>query len=160
MSGSGSVEIRRRLSAPVAEVFRWWTEAELIQQWMTPVGTVTAAVDLRVGGTFRIVMAGEGSVIEHVGEFLEIDAPRHLVFTWASPFTGPRASIVTIELSDVGPDATELTLRHVELPAEAAASHRDGWGTMLSRLELAFGDRFKRSLIRGQGGEGGFNGRR
>ena len=139
MSGEGAVEIRRRLSAPVDEVFRWWTEADLLRQWMSPVGEVEATVDLRVGGSFRIVMAGEGMVIEHTGEFIEITRPRRLVFTWSSPFTGPDPSLVTIELEPEGHDATGLRLLHSELPRRAADSHRGGWGAMFDRLERVLG---------------------
>jgi uncharacterized protein YndB with AHSA1/START domain len=128
------IEIRRRLPAPAAEVFRWWTEADRLCEWMSPVGTVEAQVDLRVGGALRIVMRGEGTVIEHFGEYIEIDPPRRLVFTWVSPFTGAEPSLVTLELEPEGADATRLLLVHSRLPESVAKSHRDGWGTMLDRL--------------------------
>ncbi len=134
MSGPGTIEIRRRFPAPIAEVFRWWTEPELLQEWMSPTGSAEAEVDLRVGGAFRIVMSGHGAVIEHVGEYLEIDPPRRLVFTWASAFTGPQPSLVTVELEPEGHAATLLRLVHAQLPETAAVSHRDGWGAMLNRL--------------------------
>ncbi|HEV2027711.1 MAG TPA: SRPBCC domain-containing protein [Candidatus Dormibacteraeota bacterium] len=134
MSGPGVIEIRRRLPAPVAEVFRWWTEADRLREWMSPVGTVEAEVELRVGGALRIVMRGEGTVIEHFGKYIEIDPPRRLVFTWASPFTGAEPSLVTLELEPEGADATQLLLVHSRLPESVAKSHRDGWGTMLDRL--------------------------
>jgi uncharacterized protein YndB with AHSA1/START domain len=134
VTGPGVIEIRRRLPAPAAEVFRWWTEADLLREWMSPVGTVEAQVDLRVGGTLRIVMRAEGTVIEHFGEYIEIDPPRRLVFTWASPFTGAEPSLITLELEPEGPDATQLLLVHSRLPESVAKSHRDGWGTMLDRL--------------------------
>lgn len=137
MSGPGRIEIRRRLPAPMAEVFRWWTEADRLQQWMAPVGTVDASVDLRVGGSFRIVMKGEGIEIEHVGEYTEIEEPRRLAFTWSSPYTGSRPSVVTVELEPDGQGATYLRLVHAELPEPAAESHRGGWGAMLGRLEGA-----------------------
>lgn len=137
MNDPTSVEIRRRLSAPIAEVFRWWTDPQLLERWMTPVGEVDATVDLRTGGAFRIVMSGGGMVIEHVGVFLEIEQPRRLVFTWTSPYTGPRPSVVTVELEPADDDSTDLRLTHTELPAETAASHGSGWGAMLARLEEA-----------------------
>ena len=134
MSGPGTIEIRRRLPAPVEEVFRWWTEADRLREWMSPVGTVEAEVDLRVGGSLRIVMRGDGRVIDHVGEYVEIDPPRRLVFTWVSAFTGAEPSLVTVELEPEGEGATQLRLVHSQLPESIAASHRDGWGAMLDRL--------------------------
>ena len=135
MSGLRAVEIRRRISAPVAEVFQWWTTAELMQLWMSPTGAVTATVDLRVGGSFRVVMEGEGFIIEHVGEFIEIDEPRRLVFTWSSPYTGPKASVVTVELEPDGRRATQVLIVHSELPDSVADSHGGGWTAMLARLD-------------------------
>lgn len=134
MSGPGLIDIRRRLPGTVAEIFKWWTEPDLLQEWMSPIGTVEAEVDLRVGGALRVVMRGDGTVIEHFGEYVEIDPPRRLVFTWVSPFTGDEPSLVTIELEPEGADATQLHLVHSRTPESIAASHRDGWGAMLDRL--------------------------
>ncbi|HEV3235280.1 MAG TPA: SRPBCC domain-containing protein [Candidatus Dormibacteraeota bacterium] len=134
MSDDQVLEVTRRLSAPAAEVFRWWTEPELLRQWMSPVGTVEAEVDLRVGGAFRIVMRGDGVEIDHVGEYIEVEPPRRLVFTWSSRFTGSKPSVVTVELEPDGEDATQLRLVHSRLPASAVESHGSGWGAMLERL--------------------------
>ena len=134
MSGRAFLEVERRLPAPIAEVFRWWTEPDLLARWMTPVGTVEAAVDLRVGGSLRIVMRGGDTVIEHSGTYLEIIPPGRLVFTWVSPFTGDEPSLVTVDLEPDGDHATVVRLRHTQLPDAAAESHRGGWGTMLDRL--------------------------
>jgi uncharacterized protein YndB with AHSA1/START domain len=91
-------------------------------------------VDLRVGGALRIVMHGDGIVIEHIGEYVEIDPPRRLVFTWASPFTGAEPSLITLELEPDGEEATQLHLVHSRLPESAISSHKHGWGAMLDRL--------------------------
>jgi uncharacterized protein YndB with AHSA1/START domain len=137
VSGPGLIEIRRRVPAPIAEVFRWWTEADRLRRWMSPVGTVDAEVDLRVGGSFRIVMMDAGTVIEHVGVYTEVEEPRRLAFTWSSPYTGPTPSLVTLELEPDGEHATNLRLVHAELPESAVDSHKGGWRAMLVRLEGA-----------------------
>ena len=108
--------------------------SELLCEWMTPIGTVEAAVDVRVGGDLRIVMKGDGRVMEHTGQYLEIDPPRRLVFTWVSPYTGSVPSVVTVELHAAGDDLTDLRLVHSRLPDEAARWHRGGWDRMLARL--------------------------
>jgi len=134
VSSPDAIEIRRWLPAPIAEVFRWWTEAEMLSEWMTPFGEAEAFVDLRVGGGFRIVMRSGDVTIHHRGEFVEIEAPRRLVFTWVSPYTGPEPSLVTVELEPDGESATQLRMVHGGLPSDVAQSHRDGWGAMLERL--------------------------
>ena len=130
----GAFEIQRRLDAPVAEVFRWWTDPGLLSEWMTPIGTAEVQVDLRIGGALRVVMRGEGVVIHHTGEYLEIDVPRRLTFTWHSPYTGEEGSLVTVEFEPDGDNATRLTLTHSKLPEHVAGSHEAGWGTMIDRL--------------------------
>jgi uncharacterized protein YndB with AHSA1/START domain len=127
------VELSRHLPAPPEEVFRAWTDPELMSRWLS-LGTATASVDLRVGGGFNLVMSGQGMTIEHTGEYLEIEPPRLLVFTWRSPFTGGDPSVVTVRLTPVE-TGTELTLVHQQLPPDAVESHAGGWGQMLERLD-------------------------
>jgi uncharacterized protein YndB with AHSA1/START domain len=100
---------------------------------MSPVGSAAAEVDLRVGGRFRVVMTGEGRELEHTGEYLEVDPPRRLVFTWRSPYTGEEPSVVTVTLRPRG-EGTELALTHERLPADQVDPHAGGWGRMLERL--------------------------
>lgn len=127
------LRIRRILPAPPNDVYSAWTDPESLRDWLSPVGHAEAEVDLRAGGSFRIVMIGEGHRIEHTGEYLELTPPERLVFTWSSPYTGPEPSVVTVELRphDAG---TELLLTHERLPQGAADSHGRGWGAMLERL--------------------------
>ena len=82
--------VKRIVRAPAADIFDAWTDPAAMAQWMTPVGTATADVDLRVGGRFRLVMADARLRIEHTGEYRVIQPPELLVFTWRSEFTGLR----------------------------------------------------------------------
>jgi uncharacterized protein YndB with AHSA1/START domain len=128
-----TLEIRRLLPAPPERVFAAWTDASWLARWMSPVGHARVEADPRPGGRLRVVMVGDGREIEHLGEFLHVEPPHRLSFTWTSPYTGSRQSRVTIELTATD-GGTDLTLRHERLPAGAAASHRGGWGSMLERL--------------------------
>lgn len=127
------VRITRRLGAPPARVFAAWLDSARLAQWLSPVGHAEAEVDPRVGGAFRVTMVGEGSRIEHTGEFLAIEPPRRLRFTWSSPYTGPEASIVTVDLAPID-GGTELTLVHERLPADQVQRHGGGWTRILDRL--------------------------
>jgi uncharacterized protein YndB with AHSA1/START domain len=128
-----ALEIRRTLPAPPELVFAAWTDATWLARWMSPVGHARVEADPRPGGRLHVVMIGDGREIEHTGEFLEVEPPHRLSFTWSSPFTGDRPSVVTIALAPIN-GGTDLNLRHERLPAGAAASHRGGWGSMLERL--------------------------
>jgi uncharacterized protein YndB with AHSA1/START domain len=114
-------------------VFAAWTDPSLMARWLSASGHAEAEVDLRVGGRFRVTMVGQGQRIEHTGEYLELVPPRRLAFTWASPFTGPVASVVTVELRPLD-DGTELLLTHEQLPEDQIEPHAGGWGRMLDRL--------------------------
>jgi uncharacterized protein YndB with AHSA1/START domain len=128
------LELVRVLPAPPEQVFRAWTDASLLARWMSPVGRAEVEADPRPGGRLTVTMIGAGTRIEHTGEYLEVVPPHRLVFTWISPYTGDVPSLVTVELEPEG-DGTRLTLRHEQLPPEAATSHVGGWERMLSRLQ-------------------------
>jgi uncharacterized protein YndB with AHSA1/START domain len=102
-------------------------------------GSITVAelqMDPRPGGIFRLVMRSERGEIAHTGEYREVDPPRRLVFTWKSPATQGRETVVTVEFHERG-DATELVLIHEELPDEQTADgHRQGWTSIATKLAL------------------------
>jgi len=135
---SVDVVIRRTLAAPRERVFAAWLDPQMLTRFMFPgdVANVTADVDARVGGKFRIVMEhGRGSA-EHWGEYLAIDPPALLSFTWTSASTDLEPTLVTIELLDRN-GSTELVLTHRRLPERTATAHRDGWGTIVGKLDTA-----------------------
>ena len=75
--------ITRELAAPPALVYRAWTTPELVKRWWSGGhGPVTVAeIDLRVGGTWRYVIAGDGYEVAFHGEYREIVPDERLVFT-------------------------------------------------------------------------------
>ena len=127
------VRLERLVPAPPADVYAAWTDPTLLGQWMSPFGHAEVALDLRVGGALHVVMVDAEARIEHSGEFLELDPPHRLRFTWVSPYTGSVPSIVTVVLEQDG-DQTRLVLVHEQLPADVVASHERGWGVMVDRL--------------------------
>jgi uncharacterized protein YndB with AHSA1/START domain len=138
---ANEIRLTRKIAATPDEVFDAWTDAESLAQWLVPIagGSTTARVDARVGGTFHIDMIGNDQVYPHDGEYLRIERPRLLEFTWISHATRGERSIVTVELRPLGSEETELTLVHRLLPdASAAESHLGGWGRGLDRLVTRF----------------------
>jgi uncharacterized protein YndB with AHSA1/START domain len=102
-------------------------------EWM---GT-EAALDPRPGGICRINPSGHAVMS---GEFLEVDPPRRIVFTWGWETelfaTPPQSTIVEVSLTRDG-DNTILRLVHRRLQPGALAFHRAGWGHYLPRLALS-----------------------
>jgi uncharacterized protein YndB with AHSA1/START domain len=110
--------IARELAAPPALVYRAWTTPDLVKQWWSGGhGPVTVAdIDLRVGGTWRFVISGEGGYeVAFHGEYREIVPGERLVYT--EVFEGapadaeasePPLDIVTFAPSETG--GTTLTI--------------------------------------------------
>jgi uncharacterized protein YndB with AHSA1/START domain len=83
-SGDRDVVIRRILDAPRELVWRAWTEAKHFGQWWGPkvFTNPICAIDLRVGGAYRVVMRSPDGVDYPItGVFREITAPERLVMT-------------------------------------------------------------------------------
>ena len=90
------LEVRRVVHASVVRVFEAWTEPRHLRIWWGPrdVRCLDASVDLRVGGTYRIVNGmSDGAQVTIFGEFRVVEPPTRLVYTWRSGpgFTGQRA---------------------------------------------------------------------
>ena len=91
-----------------------------------------------MGGAFSFLVRRQGTEIDHIGEYLELDRPRRMVFTWG--IAGSDSSVVRIEIEPAG-TGCELTLTHELHPdwADYADRTRGGWTTMLSTLRALLG---------------------
>jgi len=134
MSAPGTLVIRRLIRASREDVFAMWTDAGSLEQWMTPGGSrTTAELDPRVGGRYKIVMHGDRD-FDHHGEYLVVDPPAKLSFTWISEGSEYQRSIVTVELFEKGDNQTELVLTHEQLPPAQVARHTQGWTEAVDKL--------------------------
>lgn len=127
------VVVEREVAGAIADVFDAWTDPRRMARWLSPTGMAEVSADVRVGGRFEVTMVGGGMRIEHRGEYLAIDPPRLLAFTWQSEYTGPSPGVVTVLLTPRG-DHTLVRLTHEHLPDAVVESHRGGWGSILERL--------------------------
>ena len=127
------VLVERELAAPIDEVYAAWTEPKLMALWLSPTGVAEVEADVRVGGAFRVVMVGDDMSVENTGEYVVVDPPTRLSFTWSSLYTGPTPGLVTVTLAAHG-DTTLLKLTHEGLVDGNAKSHRGGWIAIVERL--------------------------
>jgi len=130
-----TINVRRRIAAPAKVLFEAWLDPDSLGAWLRPGNAIRsdARIDAKVGGKFEIDMHQPDKVIPHRGTYVEIDPPRRLVFTWASPHTAGRDTLVTVEFTEVD-GATEISLTHEQLPEYMAQGHVNGWTSGLNGL--------------------------
>lgn len=129
----------RVLPAPPEVVFAAWSNPESLRIWMCPgeVARAEVEMDFRVGGRFRIVMFGEREYAQH-GEYLEIDPPKRLSFTWVSEWLpeDQAQTRVDVTLEPAGDGETRIRVVHEALPAgDSYDGHERGWADILRRLD-------------------------
>jgi uncharacterized protein YndB with AHSA1/START domain len=138
-SATSSVSVEREvaIAASPETVWEFLVDPAKATRWMGE----TASFDARPGGEYRV-----GVIPGHTarGEFVELDPPRRLVFTWGwepgadgpNPVP-PGSSTIEIELVPEG-EGTLLRFAHRDLPSqETADSHAHGWDHYLARLATA-----------------------
>jgi uncharacterized protein YndB with AHSA1/START domain len=137
--------VTKRFNVPAGRVFDAWLDPALIGRWMFGPNVreeriVRLGTEPRVGGKFSFVVERAGVEIDHVGEYLEIERPRLLVFTWATRDRLPETSRVIIEITPLDGEC-ELTLTHVMDPGWAAFVDRaaGSWRMMLDVLAGTLG---------------------
>jgi uncharacterized protein YndB with AHSA1/START domain len=126
-----TIERTVRIAAPLDVVFGLLTDPELIPEWMG----VGAEVDLRPGGIYRCAMVHRDIFAR--GEFVEVERPHRVVFTWgwegSDRLVPPGSTRVEFTLHR-DRDETVLTLRHSGIPLGHDAFHEMGWAHYLARL--------------------------
>ena len=138
-STTETVAIERELviDASPETVWEFLVDPEKVMRWMG----MTVSFDAQPGGEYRIAVNPTHTV---VGEFIELDPPHRLVYSfgWEPDEDGvsvipPGASTVEVELTPSG-SGTAVRFTHRGVPGtEAAASHGKGWDHYLARLAVA-----------------------
>ena len=138
MTDEYSVTVRREIAASAEDLFDAWLDADSLGTWLKAgsVRETRAETDPREGGTFRIVMVDGESDYVHTGTYRAIDRPHRLVFTWSSPVTRFRDSLVTVTFEPSSDGSTMVEIHQVGLPDEdAQQAHRGGWSDILRTLD-------------------------
>lgn len=129
------LSVRRRMPAPREVVYEAWIDPQGIREWMCPGDAVSAeaTLDVRVGGSYRIVMKGKDRDHVHTGVYRVVEPPSKLVFTWNGEETeGPM--LVTVEFFAHG-DESELALTHERLPGSGVKKrYENGWGQITEKF--------------------------
>jgi uncharacterized protein YndB with AHSA1/START domain len=126
--------LKHQFDASVERVFDAWASSEALAEWMGPVGMSArdSTTDFKIGGNFCIPMVGDDTGNTHtaVGEYLEINRPRRMVFTWSwLQDDGRPGQLMTVALDFIDLNGrTEMTLSHSNfIDVEARDHHVSGW---------------------------------
>jgi predicted enzyme related to lactoylglutathione lyase/uncharacterized protein YndB with AHSA1/START domain len=143
-----TLRVTRLIKAPRERVFTAWTTPEEIMKWFGPGAcrVLSAKVDLRVGGEYRIRVnsaecAEDGAAVEMevTGVYKEVKRPARLVYSWSwEPKHEFGDSLVTVDFVDKE-GFTEVQITHDRLPTEEHRErHSHGWIGCLDKLEQLF----------------------
>jgi uncharacterized protein YndB with AHSA1/START domain len=131
-----AVEREIRIAARPETVFEFFVDPEKMCEWKGR----KAELDPRPGGVYRVEI-NEQAIAS--GEYVEIDSPNRVVFTWGwegqesgEHAVPPGSSRVEVDLTPDG-DGTLVRLRHLDLPEQSREIHGQGWDLYLGRLAKA-----------------------
>jgi uncharacterized protein YndB with AHSA1/START domain len=138
-AGGLVLEMQFVVDAQRERIFRALTESAELARWWGPQGFTMAEIDLdlRVGGGYRFTMQPpRGDRFHLAGEFLEIEPPHRLVYTFGyeEPDPDDRQTVVALSLEEAG-HATAVSLSQGEFATAARLElHRSGWTDSLDKL--------------------------
>lgn len=133
--------IARIIDAPVALVFKAWSQPEHLMRWWGPKSFTcpSCRMDFKEGGAYRSsIRSPDGEEAWMVGHYKHIVEPERIVFTFAwedaDGLRGPQ-TLVTVTLSPQG-QSTKLVFHQAPFDsAEERDSHENGWTECMQRLE-------------------------
>ena len=145
-----SLRITRRFDAAPERVFDAWLDPDTARKWLfaSPADeSYRAEIDARVGGAWSITARREGTDYTAVGQYLAIDRPSRLVFTFAMPQFSPNSDRVTIEIAPDGAgcvltltqEGVDVAAELRQLPPGGQSGTEAGWLDMLDRLAGTLG---------------------
>jgi uncharacterized protein YndB with AHSA1/START domain len=130
--------VRRVLPAPPDVVYDEWLDPAAMAEWMCPRPARCLSIESepRIGGQLRIDIEENGVRFYVCGQYLALDRPGLLRFTWScSTWPDPSVtSIVTVSLEAHERAGTLMTIRHTLLPGGLAAQHLRGWAAIAGQL--------------------------
>ena len=145
MTEAPVVRVQRVMPATPDVVFGEWLDPESLAEWMCPRPDrcVAVTVEPRVGGRVRFDVDSSGTSVLITGQFLTIDRPRLLRFTWtSSDWPDPTAvSVVEVAFAPAGDDETLMSIEHSLRPAANFDDYQTGWVGVCNQLEAVLSGR-------------------
>jgi uncharacterized protein YndB with AHSA1/START domain len=135
--------VRRLLPAAPDIVYDEWLDPGALADWMCPrpARCLNIESEPRLGGRLRIDIEDGGTEFWVSGEYLVLDRPGRLSFSWScSTWPDPGLkSVVNVLLEPRENEQTLMTIEHTLLPPGLVDQHERGWTAIAQQLadELA-----------------------
>lgn len=136
--------VLHHFSISAEQVFDAWLDPAMLGRWMFGPSVreeriVRLSLDPKLGEKFSFVVERNGTEVDHVGEYLEIDRPHRLSFTWGTRDSLPETSKVTVEIVPHN-KGCDVKLTHEMSPkwADFADKAAGSWTRMLDALDRLF----------------------
>jgi len=135
---AASVRVSRQVTAPPERIFDAWLDAGQARAFLFADrmwDAISARIDARVGGDFRIVRQRDGEDVEYSGQYLEIDRPHRLLFSLFVEKYAQLDDRVILELAPVAGHSLLVLTHELSLPDPLERSRvRREWARVLGRL--------------------------
>jgi uncharacterized protein YndB with AHSA1/START domain len=136
-----SIHVEVHIAAPPERVFQAVTDPRQLMQWWGQRGLyhhLDWKGDIRPGGQWRSDWVSDinGAPYHVSGEYVEVDPPRLVSYTWVASWSGPLKTLVRWELEPVD-GGTLVHVRHSGFAgaAEAAQNHYQGWQRVIAWMQ-------------------------
>ena len=112
--------VTRTFNGPARIVFEAWTKPELFKRWWVPksfgLSLLSCEMDVRVGGTYRLVFAASPEPMAFFGRYNEVMPHSRLV--WTNDEGGEDGAVTTVTFEQRG--AETLVVMHDLYPSKEA----------------------------------------
>ena len=137
--------VTHSFAAPAEKVFDAWFDPAMISRFMfgpqlRDEQIISIHPGKKVGDAFSFIVRRQAQEYDHIGEYIEIDRPKRLVFTWAVRQDLPAKSQIVIDIVPQD-NKCSMTLTH-EMAKEAEGfieQAKAAWSKMLNALDGAVG---------------------
>lgn len=129
----------RLINGPARLVFQAWSDQDLFKKWWIPksfpITLVSCKMDVRVGGTYKLIFKAGDQSPEFFGKYLEVTPYSRLV--WTNEEDGPDAANITTVTFEETNGATLVTVTDLYPSKEAldSAIASGSSGAMPEQLE-------------------------
>ena len=129
----------RRFEASCDELFDSWVNPSILTKWLFTTATSElhrAEFEPWEGGNWTVVDRREGEYFAATGQYLQINRPHRLIFTFGMLQLSAEFVHVVVDIART-PTGSELTLTHEYLPWMGTQSPEKSWHAMFEMLARA-----------------------